>query len=558
MFSPGWKDMCFSRKRGKLLVTLGFASQAPIVTRVPNPNPSSPADAESLQPNTQQSVVVRSIPTDIAVGSAGIGVAANTLAPANRDSLRPTTEELIKQCPRFRVLVVGKSGVGKSALINRIFGVNTAIVEKDKPGGANIEQEFTSPANDRLILHESKGFEAGDTSSCEIVKSFIVERKKEPDIKHQLHAVWLCFQIPIPTYGERLLEDAAEAFLKTRKEVLGNIVFTKYDRLVSFMRLRIPNDPEAGQRYLEEECVRLINDFTGEDIAHVAVSSRSKHEHGLKDLISLTQDMVSTSSASQENRVSPVPLAAAGAQRMLPTLKVESSIAVGKQKYWSALGTSANSPGHTIQDCLRVIHNDIVAVWNIYDPCQYLNSEDFRKVMMNMVERIDAPAEPNSLARTDTLTGGVPLIALAPVMLPLNAFLGHGKWVLATNQLLQGVPTKFMAYIVDLTHVLEILFSLTAGIREKKLTRMAVKIAYKAYLESQWVTYTHTEIRHFQCPSTTRDAVLDKITSMISSDDREVQVSRALERMPSVDLERDEEWTSEEASVTLSSTRSHP
>ncbi|KIN93095.1 hypothetical protein M404DRAFT_950602, partial [Pisolithus tinctorius Marx 270] len=218
------------------------------------------------------------------------------------------------------------SGVGKSTLINRIFGVNTASVEKDKPGEADIEQEFTSPENDRLILHDSKGFEAGDAGNYEIVKSFMEKRKKEPDIKNQLHAVWLCFQIPIPTYGERLLEDAAEAFLKIRKEVLGN----------------------SEQLY-----------------------SKPKHEHGLKDLISLTQDMVSVSFTSPENRVSPVPLAAAGAQRMLPTLKVELSIALTfLQEYWSALGTSANSPGHTIQDCLRVIHNDIVAVWNFYDPCQ--------------------------------------------------------------------------------------------------------------------------------------------------------------------------------------------
>ncbi|KAI6138165.1 hypothetical protein BKA82DRAFT_1008482 [Pisolithus tinctorius] len=95
-----------------------------------------------------------------------------------------------------------------------------------------------------------------------------------------------------------------------------------------------------------------------------------------------------------------------------------------------------------------------------------------------MVERVDAPAGPHSLLRTDTLTGGVPLIALAPVMLPLNAFLTPGKWVHSTYQRLQGIPTKFMAYLVDLTHVLEILFSLTAGMRAKKLTRTAIKMAF--------------------------------------------------------------------------------
>ncbi|KIO12197.1 hypothetical protein M404DRAFT_125529, partial [Pisolithus tinctorius Marx 270] len=213
------------------------------------------------------------------------------------------------------------SGVGKSTLINRIFGVSTANVAKDKPGEADIEQEFTSPENDRLILHDSKGFEAGDAGNYETVKSFIVKRKKEPKIKDQLHAVWLCLQIPIPTYGERLLEDAAEAFLKIRKEVLGNS-----EQLYS------------GQRYLQEECVQLIQDFTGENIAHVAVSGEY---HCFNPVVPLSPETTSET------------------QRL-----------IFLQEYWSALGSSANFPGHKMQDCLRVIHTDIVAVWNFYDPCQ--------------------------------------------------------------------------------------------------------------------------------------------------------------------------------------------
>ncbi|KAI6146373.1 hypothetical protein BKA82DRAFT_4159773 [Pisolithus tinctorius] len=522
------------------------------------PQAQSGVTASSLPPNPAASqsiterLVTKSTPANTAPG-ASTPVPTNIPPTANREGLRPTTEDLIRECPRFRVLVVGKSGVGKSTLINRIFGVSTANVEKDKPGEADIEQEFTSPENDRLILHDSKGFEAGDAGNYETVKSFIVKRKKEPKIKDQLHAVWLCFQIPIPTFGERLLEDAAEEFLKIRKEVLGNtptiVVFTKYDRLVSFMRQRMPGDPEAGQRYLEEECVPLIKEFTGENIAHVAVSPKPKHEHGLKDLISLTQDMVSLSFTSSENQVSPVPLAAAGAQRMLPILKVQLSIAVGRQRYWRVMGASANFPGYTMQDCLRVIHTDIVAVWNFYDPYRHLYSEEFRTSMMSMVEKVDTATESNHhLPRSDTLCGGHPLIGVAAVMLPFDAFIKLGEWVLATYQRLQGVPTRFMAYIVDLTHVLEILFSLTAGMRAKRLTRTAIKMAYKAYLESEWMTHAHTDIRFFRCSTKDRDDVLEKITSMIPSEDREVRVSRALERMPQVELERDEEWTSEKVS----------
>ncbi|KAI6095014.1 hypothetical protein EDD16DRAFT_1903673 [Pisolithus croceorrhizus] len=481
--------------------------------------------------------------------SAGTSVPASIPAPANSEGLQPTTQDLIAQCPRFRVLIVGKSGVGKSTLINRIFGVENASVAKDRPGEALIEQEFTSPQNDRLILHDSKGFEPADGGNYETVKSFIQKRKGMRDIKDQLHAVWLCFQMPIPTYGERLLEDGTESFLRLRNDVLGNtptiVVFTKHDRVETFMRHRMRGDPEAGQRYLQEICVQPIQHFTGDkNIAHVAVSSKPKYVQSLEELIRLTQEKVSESFTSPGNQVSPVPLAAAGAQRMLPTLKVNFSIDVGKQKYWNALSTSANFWGHKMRDCLAVIHTDIVSVWNFYDPCNYLTSERFRDMMMHMVERVDAPVVPNpTLPRNDTLGGNtVPLVALAPVILPLTACFNLGKWAHESYQRLQDVPKMFMAYIVDLTHVLEILFSLTATMMAKQLTRTAIKLAYKAYYHSEWMMLTHTDVRFFQCSSTARDEVLQKIESMILSNDRVAQVSRTLEGKQTSGLEVDEEW----------------
>ncbi|KAI6042243.1 hypothetical protein EDC04DRAFT_2892159 [Pisolithus marmoratus] len=516
---------------------------------------------ESLHEWNKVSIKLRFLPQTqpmVTPPNADTTVLRNIPAPGNHEGLRPTTEELIEQCPRFRVLVIGKSGVGKSSLINRIFGVETAKVATERPGEADIEREFISPENNRLILHDSKGFEPGDGGNYETVKSFIEKRRKMPDIKDQLHAVWLCFQIPIPTYGERLLEDAAESILNIRNDVPGNtltiVVFTKHDRLVSFMRQRIPNDPGAVLRHLQEDCIQPIQEFTGDkNITHVAVSSKLKHEYGLEELIRLTQEKVSESFTSPENEVSAVPLAAAGAQRMLPTLKVDLSIGVGKQRYWQMLGSSTNFPGYTMLNCLRVIHIDIVSVWNFYDPCQYLISENFQNLIIKMAETVDVTTESTcQLSRSGTLDGGSPLVLLVPVVLTLSAFVDLGKWVYQLyQQHLQGVHTKFMAHIVDLTHVLEILFSLTAGMTAKELTRTAIKLAYKAYYRSEWMYLTHTTISSFPCSSAARDVVLDKITSMISSTDREDQVSRAIARireiMPSVDLEKDEEWVDQES-----------
>ncbi|KAH9015512.1 hypothetical protein EDB85DRAFT_1850387, partial [Lactarius pseudohatsudake] len=57
---------------------------------------------------------------------------------------------------RFRILVVGRSGVGKSSLINCVFGINKASVAHYKPGESDIRQEFVSSENKYFVLHDSK------------------------------------------------------------------------------------------------------------------------------------------------------------------------------------------------------------------------------------------------------------------------------------------------------------------------------------------------------------------------------------------------------------------
>jgi hypothetical protein len=37
-------------------------------------------------------------------------------------------------------------------------------------------------------------------------------------------------------------------------------------------------------------------------------------------------------------------------------------------EYWSGLASSANFPGRSLLECLKVIHLDIVNVWNFEDP----------------------------------------------------------------------------------------------------------------------------------------------------------------------------------------------
>ncbi|KAI6033382.1 hypothetical protein EDC04DRAFT_3064896 [Pisolithus marmoratus] len=439
------------------------------------------------------------------------------------EGLKPTTEELIKLCPRFRVLVVGKSGAGKSSLINRVFGIVTAGVADDRPGEAMIEKELISPQNDRFLLHDSRGFEPAEGRDYDTVKSFIEARKMKPHIKDQLHALWFCFPVPIIDYGERLLEEGMETFLEQSNEALGNIptvvVFTKYDKLVAYMQATVTDneDPEVeARRYLQQHCVEPIQKFLkGKDISHVAVSSNPHCAHGHKELTELTYERVSESFISQPIMVSAVLFAAAEAQRMVPRVKIEASINVAKQRYWRALASSPNFWGFTILNCLHVIHTDIVEAWNFYDPCGYLNSEIFRDLMIAMVGNMDGLTESSQgstqLTRSD-------------------AFLG------------QRVHQKFMAYVVDLTHVLEILFTLKGNERGKRLTRKAIKLAFTAYFESSWMRNVHESIMQFKHTIKDRDAVINKIEDLVLASGREIHMSQIVVEIPTVDMEQDEEW----------------
>ncbi|KAI6019523.1 hypothetical protein PISMIDRAFT_14989, partial [Pisolithus microcarpus 441] len=504
---------------------------------------------------------------DITIGlssnrlSADVVPAQDNPTPPNTNSLRATTEELLDQCPRFRILVIGQSGVGKSTLLQRVFGIDQASAENLKPGAANIEEELISPQNDRFVLHDSNGFEPGDNVNYDAVRSFITDRKKRKHVKDQLHAVWLCFRMPIKNRGDRLLEDGAEAFLEKDTSVLQNIptivVFTKYDKLLTHMQKEQKANPEAAaEQYLKEHCYAPIEELAGgADLSYVAVSSFENPglDERRRRLINLTHRKVIERFRLQTDTPSPVSIVFLLAQRMLsdsPGSKLLRSIDVGRRRYWRMLTRTSgvDFDDHTITECLAVIHTDTVCVWEFDDPLQYLYSDEFRGLMANLAGTIDGfTSEFPRLSRIDTTSSNFstprtgPRRLLTPFTPPFEA--GPGL-VPRTRQSYQQPPNahhKFMAYTVDLVHVLEILSSLTANSNEKKLTRGAVSSAFDVYYDLEMRYNVHRRIKGFDYRIPGRNTVLDEIISLVTmSPINDNDISSALQNIPLESLAKDE------------------
>ncbi|KAG2754210.1 hypothetical protein P692DRAFT_20796562 [Suillus brevipes Sb2] len=465
---------------------------------------------------------------------------------------------------RFRILVIGKTGVGKSSLINRAFGVHDAIASTHKPGEADIDHEFISPQNNRFVLHDSKGFEPGEEGNVNIVRGFIERRRNMAALKDKLHAVWLCFEIP--RAGGRLLETGTEDFLTLKRAgKLGNIpvvvVFTKYDRFINRVNRTLDESSLVGlspnavkeliknkaNAELKEICIGPLEKYAGSDVPHATVSSTVEHEETLARLIQITEERVCKHVATEASVMTSI------AQRVDPALKFKASIDVGKRRYWKALASCAAFQDRTTWDCLRVLHTDIVRVWNFHDPHGYLYSDDFRKLVVNMVDKLDIGPTTNpdrtvaiGLSTVGAVAGIVAVLAgpAAPIVLPIVAGVVVAKWVYDVYKLSGVVLQRFIAYIVDLTLVLQTLYLVSDG---QELSRRVIKLAVASYYASPTSGEVHNRIQGYDRKMTLLERAdrdtLDKIIELMelySIDAKEISAVRA--QIPIVESVSDEPW----------------
>lgn len=91
----------------------------------------------------------------------------------------------------FRILVCGKTGVGKSTLINKVFGVEmTDESQSYEQGVHDINVAFESPKHPGLLIHDSRGWQAGSDAELDLIAKFLRHRAYQEDPAEALHVIW--------------------------------------------------------------------------------------------------------------------------------------------------------------------------------------------------------------------------------------------------------------------------------------------------------------------------------------------------------------------------------
>ncbi|KAH9049027.1 hypothetical protein EDB84DRAFT_1574419 [Lactarius hengduanensis] len=493
-------------------------------------DPTTAVGGNLITENPGTSPMEESESAEMDVGTRAHQSGPSTLIATEHET---TIDDIIKEVKRFRILSIGRSGVGKSTLINSIFGIDAAHVEDYKPGRADIQQEFGSAENPFFVLHDSKGFEPGDLVNFETVCEFIQQRSQQDlPLSERIHGLWLC--IETPTAGSRVLERGDEELLQFahKNQLPIVVVFTQYDRLErtkeDVLRESEPHmdpthrrnqsvvDAQKGVRPLS--AITRAYDETPRDPDAASCQSfryiratvlsaidrllvRPGHQEDVSSLVKATQDIV------KERVKGDAWVMWAISQRKSLPLKIQTCLTKGTSYYRRALMDSVPGLGQLLlRNCLEKVHNNIVTCWNFKG--EVLNSPKFQQQMLGLVHDVHTESivsilrnvNVNNQYLTSVTTASAPILPPITIQSPVEIFV---EWLSTT--VLENVPSVqrvLIVYTVDLVSVLVELFGIT--LRPELAFRTdwtELQAAFEAYEGSS----SRQRVRESICSKTTWD-----------------------------------------------------
>ena len=160
--------------------------------------------------------VIRAAPeghSHMSVESERSAASAESASTWFETEFRDKYEEYADKLGRFNLAIFGKTGVGKSTLINAVFGEDVAATGIGRP--VTMDNHLYLSSADFLGIYDTRGVEIGDDTDTIIkdLELLIQENRKKP-LPDQIHAAWYCVRAM-----DRRFEPAEADFIRRLSEL---------------------------------------------------------------------------------------------------------------------------------------------------------------------------------------------------------------------------------------------------------------------------------------------------------------------------------------------------
>lgn len=254
-------------------------------------------------------------------------IAATTL-------LKETTKHL-RSIGAVNILVAGQTGVGKSTLVNSVFGEAFAVTAAGSPVTQHAEWFISDTVPLRIL--DTRGLEAKDYSvTLNALRAEIDNSRAQHDEKNQLHMAWVCISTP----SSRVQECEIDVLkLLNKYDIPAIIVLTKFDDDEDFAEIVERIVIEKGATFTAIVAVRALArktrpavgleelvtaTFTALPVAHKAAFAAAQKIN--RDLHRTTAETYVTIAASAAAAASVIPIPFADLATLAP---IQASMLVG-------------------------------------------------------------------------------------------------------------------------------------------------------------------------------------------------------------------------------------
>ncbi|KAJ3545929.1 hypothetical protein NM208_g2261 [Fusarium decemcellulare] len=209
----------------------------------------------------------------------------------------------------FRILVCGKTGVGKSTLINKVFGVEMTDESLSYQQGVHdINVAFESPKHPGLLIHDSRGWQAGSDTELDLIAKFLRHRAFQEDPAEALHVIWFCVDSDVARIEEADKRTFA-TIAQYSHQVPVFVVGTKKDKLMGYRKMQLleelmekTNDYKEAKKLAEQKANEIAEAQFAElrnqlsQIEHYKADGfcclSKDDDAGVKDLLSQTLGLI--------------------------------------------------------------------------------------------------------------------------------------------------------------------------------------------------------------------------------------------------------------------------